>query len=186
MNDGNPSGARRVRVGMSRQTSRVRTLLVVPLVVLSGLTACGADDDGAERASDDTSSSPTGAGASESGTDDAGTLALTADGAAAAKCAVPVPDTLATFDTAFAGTVTALDDGTATLSVDEWYAGGDGADTVTVTSPSAQLQDLLLAVDFQEGRSYLVSADGDRVTLCGYSGEDSAEMQALYAEAFGG
>ena len=186
MTDGNPASTRRVRVGMSRQTSRVRTLLVVPLVVLSGLTACGADDDGAERASDDTSSSPTAAGASESGTDDAGTLALTADGAAAARCAVPIPDTLATFDTAFAGTVTALDDGTATLSVDEWYAGGDGADTVTVTSPSEQLQDLLLAVDFQEGRSYLVSADGDRVTLCGYSGEDSAEMQALYAEAFGG
>ena len=82
--------------------------------------------------------------------------------------------------------VTEADDGTATLSVDEWYAGGDGADTVTVTSPSEQLQDLLLAVDFQEGRSYLVSADGDRVTLCGYSGEDNAEMQALYAEAFGG
>lgn len=171
---------------MSRQTSRVRTLLVVPLVVLSGLTACGTDGDGAERASDDTSSSPTGGGASESGSDDAGTLALTADGAAAAKCAVPVPDTLAAFDTAFAGTVTSLDDGTATLSVDEWYAGGDGAETVTVTSPSEQLQDLLLAVDFQEGRSYLVSADGDRVTLCGYTGEAGPEMQALYDEAFGG
>lgn len=182
MTTGNPTGTRRVRTSMSRQTSRVRTLLVVPLVVLSGLTACGADDDGAERASDDTSTSPTG---SEPGPDDAGTLALTADGAAAAKCAVPIPDTLATFDTAFAGTVTALDDGTATLSVDEWYAGGDGAETVTVTSPSEQLQDLLLAVDFQEGRSYLVSADGDRVTLCGYSGEDNAEMQALYDEAFG-
>ncbi len=186
MTTGNPTCTRRVRTGMSRQTSRVRTLLVVPLVVLSGLTACGADDDGAERASDDTSSSPAGTGTSEPGTDDAGTLVLTADGAAAAKCAVPVPDTLATFDTAFAGTVTALDDGTATLSVDEWYAGGDGAATVTVTSPSEQLQDLLLAVDFQEGRSYLVSAEADRVTLCGYTGEDSPEMQALYDEAFGG
>ena len=185
MTTGNPAGTRRVRTGMSRQTSRVRTLLVVPLVVLSGLTACGADDDGAERASDDTSTSPTGTATSEPGAGDAGTLALTADGAAAAKCAVPIPDTLATFDTAFAGTVTALDGGTATLSVDEWYAGGDGAQTVTVTSPSEQLQDLLLAVDFQEGRSYLVSADGDRVTLCGYSGEDNAEMQALYDEAFG-
>ena len=185
MSTGNPTGTRRVPTGMSRQTSRVRTLLVVPLVVLSGLTACGADDDGAERASDDTSASPAGTATSEPGADDAGTLALTADGAAAAKCAVPIPDTLATFDTAFAGTVTALDGGTATLSVDEWYAGGDGAETVTVTSPSEQLQDLLLAVDFEEGRSYLVSADGDRVTLCGYSGEESPEMQTLYDEAFG-
>ena len=138
-------------------------------------------DDAAEDGSEETTSS------SDAGADTpSDTLALTADPAAAGKCAVPSADVLATFDTAFAGTVTALDDGTATLSVDEWYAGGDGADTVTVTSPSEQLQDLLLAVDFQEGRSYLVSADGDRVTLCGYSGEDSAEMQALYAEAFGG
>ena len=185
MTEGNPSGARRVPMNMSRQTSRVRTLLVVPLVVLSGLTACGADDDGAEPASDDTSSSPTGAAEDDPGTGDSSPLALTADSAAAAKCAVPVADTLATFDTAFAGTVTSLDDGTATLSVDQWYAGGDESGTVTVTSPSEQLQDLLLAVDFQEGRSYLVSAEGGRVTLCGYSGEAGPEMQTLYDEAFG-
>lgn len=166
---------------MSRHESRLRTDRLFPGLALAlalALTGCGSDEDAATSTDPAASDSPAPAGEE--------TLPLTADGAAAAKCAVPVPDTLATFDTAFAGTVTALDDGTATLSVDEWYAGGDGADTVTVTSPSEQLQDLLLAVDFQEGRSYLVSADGDRVTLCGYSGEDNAEMQALYAEAFGG
>ena len=89
-----------------------------------------------------------------------GTLALTADGSVAAKCAMPSAETLATFDTAFAGTVTSLDGGTATLSVDQWYA-GDEAATVTVESPSKDLQDLLMAVDFEEGKSYLVSATDD-------------------------
>ena len=112
-----------------------------------------------------------------------GSLALTADGSAAAKCAMPSAETLATFDTAFAGTVTSLDDGTATLSVDQWYA-GDEADTVTVESPSKDLQDLLLAVDFEEGKSYLVSATDTRVTLCGFTAEQSPEVVALYDEAF--
>ena len=118
-------------------------------------------------------------------TDAGSTLALTADGSTAGKCAVPSAETLATFDTAFAGTVTSLEDGTATLSVDEWYA-GDEAATVTVESPSQDLQDLLMAVDFQEGRSYLVSATGDRVTLCGFTAEEGPELQALYDEAFAG
>ena len=114
-----------------------------------------------------------------------GTLELTADGSAAGECAMPSADTLAGFDTAFAGTVTSLDDTTATLSVDQWYAGGGDASTVTVTAPSQSLTDLLMAVDFQEGKSYLVSADGDRVTLCGFTAETSPELEALYAEAFG-
>jgi len=96
---------------------------------------------------------------------------------------MPNAKTLAGFDTAFAGTVTSLADGTATLSVDEWFAGGD-ASTVTVAVPSNDLQALLMAVDFQEGRSYLVSADGERVTLCGFTAEDDPTLRALYDEAF--
>jgi hypothetical protein len=155
-------------------TSRSRSILVV-LVALAGLAACGADGD-AESGAD--TSSPT--SSTEVGS---GTLALTADGSMAGKCAVPSAETLATFDTAFAGTVTSLDDGTATLSVDQWYA-GEEAETVTVESPSKDLQDLLMAVDFQEGRSYLVSATDDRVTLCGFTAEESPALRALYDEAF--
>lgn len=166
--------------------SRLRTTIVT-LVALAGLAACGADDS-----SSTTADEPTTPSASETTEDSEpsettgsadGTLALTADGSLAGKCAVPSAETLATFDTAFAGTVTALDGGTATLAVDEWYA-GDEAGTVTVESPSQDLQDLLMAVDFQEGKTYLVSADGDRVTLCGFTAEQSPEMQALYDEAF--
>jgi hypothetical protein len=92
---------------------------------------------------------------------------------------------LASFDTAFSGTVTSLDGGTATLDVEKWYAGGD-ASTVTVDAPSNDLQDLLMAVDFQEGRTYLVSATDGRVTLCGFTAEQSPDLQAIYDEAFAG
>ena len=52
-------------------------------------------------------------------------------------------------------------------------------------SPIKWLRFLRLCRSQSAGQQPCV-ADGDRVTLCGYSGEDNAEMQALYAEAFGG
>ena len=157
-------------------TSRPRSILVV-LAAMAALAACGADGDAGSSGDEPASPAPSDAAGD--------TLALTADGSAAGKCKVPSADTLATFDTAFAGTVTSLDGGTATLSVDQWYA-GDEASTVTVESPSKALEDLLMAVDFQEGKSYLVSATGGRVTLCGFTAEESPELQAMYDEAFGG
>jgi hypothetical protein len=158
--------------------SRLRTTLVA-IVALAGLTACGADQGDDSGSGTSTSTSPA---SEDSG---ASTLALTVDGTQAGKCAMPSAETLATFDTAFAGTVTSLDGGTATLSVDQWYA-GDEAETVTVEAPSKDLQDLLMAVDFQEGRTYLVSATADRVTLCGFTAEENPELRALYDEAFAG
>ena len=162
-------------------TSRLRSALVVPVLVLAmgGLAACGGDDAAENGSEETTSSSDAGAGTPSD------TLALTADPAAAGKCAVPSAEVLATFDTAFAGTVTSLEDGTATLEVDEWYA-GDEASTVTVQSPTKDLADLLMAVEFVQGKSYLVSADGDRVTLCGFTAEQGPELQAMYDEAFAG
>ena len=162
-------------------TSRLRSALVVPVLVLAmgGLAACGGDDAAENGSEETTSSSDTGSGTASD------TLALTADPAAAGKCAVPSAEVLATFDTAFAGTVTSLQDGTATLEVDEWYA-GDEASTVTVQSPTKDLADLLMAVEFEQGKSYLVSADGDRVTLCGFTAEQGPELQAMYDEAFAG
>lgn len=159
-------------------SSRPRSILVV-LVAMASLAACGADESAESGESGDAPSTPTsstGAGSAP--------LALTADDAAAGKCAVPSAAILSGFDTAFAGTVTSIDGGTATLSVDEWYAGDDQASTATVTSPSKDLEDLLLAVDFEQGKSYLVSADGERVTLCGFTAEQTPELQALYDEAF--
>jgi hypothetical protein len=151
--------------------SRTRSL-VVTLVAVAGLAACGqgADSDADTNApADDTSSA---------------TVELTADASSAGKCAMPNAETLAGFDTAFEGTVTSLDDGTATLAVDQWYAGGDGASTVTVATPNKALEDLLLAVDFKADKTYLVSATGGRVTLCGFTGEKTTDLEVLYASAF--
>lgn len=151
--------------------------LVLTLVATAAMVSCASDGE-SSGASDPSSSTSSGS----TGTDS--TLALTVDeSATAGRCAMPNANALAGFDTAFAGTVTSLADGTATLSVDEWFAGGD-ASTVTVAVPSNDLQALLMAVDFQEGRSYLVSADGERVTLCGFTAEDDPTLRALYDEAF--
>ena len=166
---------------MSRHDDRFRTVRLLPalaaalVLVLSG---CGSEDDAATTTESSTSESPTASASGE-------TLALIADGSRAGKCAMPSAEVLSTFDTAFEGTVTSVEDGTATLEVDQWYAGGE-ASTVTVESPSRSLDDLLMAVDFQEGQTYLVSADGNRVTLCGFTAEVDPELEAMYAEAFPG
>lgn len=169
---------------MSRHVHRSSTARLLPalaatlVLVLSG---CGSADD--TTATDGASPSES---TSESPSEqDAGTLALTADGSTAGKCAMPSAEVLSTFDTAFEGTVTSVEDGTATLEVEQWYAGGE-ASTVTVEAPGGSLDDLLMAVDFQEGQTYLVSADGDRVTLCGFTAEVDPELEAMYAEAFPG
>ncbi|CAM3524074.1 hypothetical protein [Nocardioides zeicaulis] len=169
----------------------LRSLVAVPVAVLAlgALSACGSSSDDAEQpASAPTSDSTTSDGTSDSTASDStggGTLALTADGSTAGKCAVPSAEVLSGFDTAFAGTVTSLDDGTATLAVDQWYTDGDAA-TVTVDAPSKDMQDLLMAVDFQEGTSYLVSASGGRVSLCGFTGPETPELQSVYDQAFTG
>lgn len=165
---------------MSRHENRVRTSRLLPAlaaVLALAVSGCGSAEETATPSDPPASESP-----SPSGDE---TLALTADGSMTAKCAMPSPEVLATFDTAFEGTVTSIEDGTVTLEVDRWYA-GDEASTVTVEAPSKALEDLLMAVDFQEGRTYLVSADNDRVTLCGFTAETSPELEALYAQAYAG
>lgn len=112
------------------------------------------------------------------------TLDAPAD-AAAAKCQVPNAELLSTQTVAFDGTVTKLADGMATLEVGKWYAGKQ-TDVVEVRAPGEDLQKLILAVDFQEGKRYLVSATGGQVTVCGFSAEYSADLAALYDQAFGG
>ena len=164
---------------MSRHTTTHRPARLLPVVAAAlvvVLSGCGSDDDTAATTEPTATESP-----STSTSDE--TLALTADGSTAGKCAMPSAEILSTFDTAFEGTVTSVDGGTATLEVAQWYAGGD-ASTVTVEAPSKALEDLLMAVDFQEGRTYLVSADNDRVTLCGFTAETSPELEALYVEAY--
>ena len=85
--------------------------------------------------------------------------------------------------TAFEGTVTALDDRLVTLSVEHWYRGGD-ADQVTIAATPAYLRALLQGADFEMGERYLVSASDGTVSVCGFTAPYSDELAALYAEAY--
>ena len=160
---------------MRTQPSRAR----VTIARRGGLAAGGRDAGNGSDAAADRSSAPTQTTQTASADPE-----LTASPAGAGRCAMPSAEGLKTQDTAFAGTVSALADGTATLDVTHWYKGGD-SDTVEVTAPSKQLQDLLLAVDFQQGQSYLVSAVDGQVSVCGMSGPQDEMLESMYAEAFG-
>jgi hypothetical protein len=85
---------------------------------------------------------------------------------------------------AFAGTATSVEGEVVTLTVDEWFVGGDAV-TVRLLAP-AGFEALIGGIAFEEGASYLVSATGGTVNYCGFSGESTPELVALYEEAFGG
>lgn len=99
-----------------------------------------------------------------------------------ASCIVLTPDILADVPLAFAGTVTSVESETVTLSVDEWYVGGDAA-TVELSAPSG-LGALIGSIEFTEGSQYLISAYDGVVNYCGFSGPATPELQAIYDEAF--
>ena len=110
---------------------------------------------------------------------------LTAPGAAtySARCAVPTAEILAQQSVAFDGTVGAVAGDTVTLDVSHWYAGGS-TDQVRVRAPATDLQDLIGAVRFEAGGRYLVSATDGQVSVCGLSAPYSADLAALYDQAF--
>ena len=102
-----------------------------------------------------------------------------------AKCLVPTAEVLAQQEVAFDGTVSSISDDTVTLDVSHWYAGGS-ADQVGVQAPAEELQELVGAVKFHAGGRYLVSASNGQVTVCGFSAPYSADLAAVYAQAFPG
>ena len=111
-------------------------------------------------------------------------LAVPSD-AVTAKCAVPTADILAQQGLAFDGVVDDISDGTVTLTPTMFYA-GDPTDIVRVEAPPAALEGLLLSVQFEVGQRYLVSAADGQVSLCGYSGAWTPELEQLFVEAFPG
>lgn len=117
------------------------------------------------------------------GTETVTELSAPSPTAYAARCMVPNAETLSQQQVAFDGTVTAVDDGMVTLEVDEWYA-GDPTDLVRVQAPSEEMQQLLAAVSFEEGGRYLVAATDGQVMICGFSAPYSADLAAIYQQAF--
>lgn len=110
---------------------------------------------------------------------------LSAPVASSAKCMVPSAEVLGQQSLAFEGTVQEVTDGKVVLDPTNFYA-GDVTDLVTVTASTGDLQALVGAVDFREGKNYLVSATDGQVSVCGLSGPYSADLAALYQEAFPG
>lgn len=93
---------------------------------------------------------------------------------------------LRTMPVAFAGTVTRVDDKTATLDVDRWFKGGD-ADAVEIALPPGDISPALVpGVDFVKGQRFLVTATDGVVNGCGYSGPATADYEKTFDEAFPG
>ncbi len=104
------------------------------------------------------------------------------DGAALARCIAFDVETLRQMPVAFAGTATAVDGETVTLSVDRWYRGGD-ADTAVLHAP-AGMNALIAGFDIQVGQAYLITAADGAVNYCGFSGPASTELTAAFEAAF--
>jgi hypothetical protein len=101
------------------------------------------------------------------------------------RCLPPTPQVLAEADVAFDGTVEGIQGDLVTLRPTHWYA-GEPTDVVTVRGPAADLQQLLVSVDFQDGGRYLVAAtDSGEVMICGFSTAYSQRLERLYGRAFG-
>lgn len=112
-------------------------------------------------------------------------LSVPDGGGAAGSCPMFEEPVLAAKPVAFRGKVTAVSGGTVTLAVDRWYRGGPAG--VTQVELAATNQNAALdGVEFVVGKVYLVSAEQGVVAICGYSGEATPELQALYDRAFGG
>ena len=114
-------------------------------------------------------------------------FALPGGGPGQSSCIQFTTEQLAQAADAFSGTITAVADGSVTITVDHWYkASGAKADVVTLTADTTAGAVNELGVQFTQGAEYLVSATDGHVNGCGYSGEATAELKAAFTTAFPG
>ena len=112
-------------------------------------------------------------------------LALPEGGALTSGSCLPVSaETLQAQEQAFAARVLSVENDLVTLEVTERFT-GEISDRVTVPQVDELTSDFSL-VPFAVGDSYLVTATDGVVTGCGLSGADTAELRAVYDEAFAG
>lgn len=107
----------------------------------------------------------------------------TGDGGAMMSCLPLDPATLAEFPMAFEGKATKVDGDSVTLDVEQWFKGGD-ADEVILNAPQG-MEALIAGIDFEVGKTYLISATDGQVNYCGFSGEATEELRAAFDAAFG-
>ena len=101
---------------------------------------------------------------------------------ALASCLVIDATIIAQSPVAFRGVVDTIEGDTVTLTVDQWYRGGD-AQVVTITAPLG-MEALIGGITFEPGQAYLVSAYDGVVSYCGMSGPATPELQQMYDQAF--
>lgn len=106
------------------------------------------------------------------------------DGGGLASCLPFSVEILRDMPLAFEGTVTDVAGDEITVTVDHWYRGGD-AETVQLTATQG-LEALIGGIEFNQGGQYLITASGDNVNYCGFSGPSTPEMRAAFDEAFAG
>jgi hypothetical protein len=166
----------------SRQRRPMAWLLAAAAVVLiAGAGAFAATSGDQDSRSPEAGTEPTASTSAVSTTE----LEAPGAGATSGRCLPPSAEVLSGAEVAFDGTVEDIEDGLVTLRPTHWYAGSP-TDLVTVKGPSEELQQLLVAVDFQDGGRYLVAASKNgQVMVCGFSAEHSASLERLYGQAFG-
>jgi len=140
--------------------------LVLGLVLVAGLTACGDDDAAVAIVGGEPIGNATGG-----------------------DCLAFDENTLAAQDFAFDGTLTAAsaDAELATFEVHEWFRGGEGT-TATfgaggLLSTDAQA---LIGTSLEVGERYLISGSDGFVWACGYSLTYDTAVAAEWAEVFAG
>jgi hypothetical protein len=170
--------------GPAEPRRRTRTTWLVAAAAVAVIAAGGAfavagltgNDAGAPQA--DQPSTTTAVGAPVKGQ----TTQLTVS--TEARCvAQPTAELLAQYDQAFEGEVTAIEGDTVTLQTTDVYNGQVG-ETVQVTAPPAGFDKLINQLQFQVGGTYLVSAYQGSVSMCGFSGPATGELQSLFQKAF--
>lgn len=102
-----------------------------------------------------------------------------------ASCIMFSPEELARVaETAFGGTVTSVEGSMVTLTVDEWFKGGDAAEVI-LNAPQG-MEALIGGIAFVEGEQYLITAQDGTVNYCGFSGPATPEYRDAFRQAFGG
>lgn len=150
--------------------------VVIAGVAIFAVTGARDGDDRPPGATDSTGGGPT---------EPASVTELTAASGPGGRCMTPNARLLTQQDVALRGTVQEITDGVVVLAPERFYA-GEETDLVEVRAPAEELAALVGAVDFEAGGTYLVSATDGEVTVCGFSGPATPQLEALYDEAFPG
>lgn len=149
------------------RTARVAALLGALLLVV-GVAGCASEDD---------------AGPGDAGASPAVVDLVAGPGPAGVRCIPVTSESVARMPLALRGTAVTVADDEVVLDVEEWYVGGD-AGQVRLEPGGPVGPTLFGDVAYAEGESYLITASEGRVSVCGFSGPATPELQAIYDAAF--